>query len=261
MTGGQIDGKVAVVTGGSSGLGACISRALAGHGAHVVVVARDPQRIEPTVYALRTVNPHRSALGVRADVRREQDVERMVVNVLEQFKRIDVLIACAGIGRGSTQQVRLVPAPVARLGVDEWQAIIDTNLTGVFLTNRSVLRHMLPRHEGEIVNVVSARAGVVGQPYAAAYSASKFAVRALSSALADQVAPYGVRVQSLFPDAVETPLIAGQPLARLALPGARVAELICHMLSLPRDASLTSPVVARFGTPPTTSPLAACATP
>ncbi len=171
----------------------------------------------------------------------------MVASVVEQCGGIDVLVTAAGVGpmgaRGSK-----VPCGVGRLGLDTWEEVIGTNLTGTFLTNRAVIASMRRRGGGDIVNVASARGSTSGRPYASAYCASKFGVMGLSEALAEEVRPYGIRVQVLLPDAVDTPLVRGSTLVRGgALSPDAVGEFLVHMLCQPLDGLLLAPILAPFG--------------
>jgi 3-oxoacyl-[acyl-carrier protein] reductase len=139
-----------------------------------------------------------------------------------------------------------VPYPVAQMPTGEWEAVIDTNLKGTFLSNRAVLRPMIRQRSGTIVNISSSPGGYQGQAFASAYCASKFGVAALSAALAEEVTGFGVRIQVLFPDAIDTPLLEKTTLsARLGtpLPPARVADLIVYMIALPEDTALLDPVI------------------
>src|SRR5262249_45956761 len=127
--------------------------------------------------------------------------------------------------------------------------VIETNLKGVFLSNRAVLRTMIEQRQGQIVNV-SSTAGRQGKAFDSAYCASKFGVIGLSESLAEEVSRYGIRVHVVLPDAVDTPLWRqNEPLpnpeAKLA--PARVANLIMFLLTLPPDTILREPVIASFG--------------
>jgi NAD(P)-dependent dehydrogenase (short-subunit alcohol dehydrogenase family) len=185
-------------------------------------------------------------LGLTLDTRCEWDMSEMVRGTLARFGRIDVLVCCAGIGKGPGSN-RLVPLPVAQLPIEEWDAILDTNLKGTFLSNRAVLPTMIRRGRGDIINVSSAQGGRRGQPFAAAYSASKFGVVGLSEALAREVEPLGVRVQVVLPDLTDTPMLHDTRLPhRLGptIPAERVAAWIAHLVALPDDGLLIGPVIA-----------------
>ena len=243
-TRGRLADKVVLVTGGSSGIGRAACHAAAREGAAVVVVGRDAARVAETVAeaaALADGGPD-AVLGVPADVRAEADVERMVRRAEERFGRVDALVASAGIGRGS--QAGLGARPVASLDAETWDEIIRTNLTGLFLSARAVLPAMLARQSGDIVAVGSSIAGTAGQPYAAAYCASKFGVRGLAASLREEVEPFGVRVHVVAPGVVDTPMTRGTTLLRGgALAPIAVAGLIVEMLALPEDVVLVEPAI------------------
>jgi NAD(P)-dependent dehydrogenase (short-subunit alcohol dehydrogenase family) len=129
--------------------------------------------------------------------------------------------------------------------------VLETNLTGTFLSNRAVLPAMISQREGDIVNV-SSTSGKQGRPFDGPYSASKFGIVGLSESLAEEVAAHGVRVQTILPDAVETPLWDQNGPAALkpvnVLPAERVAEFILYLIQLPRDTYLPNPVIAPMKT-------------
>jgi NAD(P)-dependent dehydrogenase (short-subunit alcohol dehydrogenase family) len=224
----KLFGTVAVVTGGSSGLGRACALALATAGAHVVVVGRDQQRV---AQASREVG----GLGLVLDVTSETEMAELAARTLDAFGRIDILLAAAGIGAAPGAGL---PRPVAATPLRDWQAVLRTNLGGVFLSNRAVLPAMLAAGSGHIVNVASFPAGVGGTPLAAAYCASKHGVAGLSEALAAEVAPAGVRVDVLFPGLLATPMAAGPLLARrfgVPLPTSLVADFVVFLATQPAD--------------------------
>jgi NAD(P)-dependent dehydrogenase (short-subunit alcohol dehydrogenase family) len=238
--------RVAIVTGGSSGIGRATCRALAADGFRVVVVGRDADRVAGTLGEITPRGGPAIHLGLTLDTRSEHDMSEMARGTLARFGQIDVLVCCAGIGK-SPGSSRLVPFPVAGTPIEEWDAILDTNLKGTFLSNRAVLPTMIRRGTGEIINVSSSPGGRRGQPFAAAYCASKFGVVGLSEALAREVAPHGVRVQVVLPDATDTPLLHNTLLPeRLGppIPADRVAAFIAYLVALPGDGLLVGPVIA-----------------
>jgi NAD(P)-dependent dehydrogenase (short-subunit alcohol dehydrogenase family) len=242
----RFEGQVTIVTGGSSGIGRAACLALAAEGGSVVVVGRTARHVEETLEELERQGGAPAALGLTLDVSREQDMDEMVGRTLTRFGRVDNLVAGAGVGR-SPNSTRLMPYPVAQLPTEEWDAVLDTNLKGTFLANRAVLPAMLKQRSGHIINISSARAGLHGYPFASAYSASKFGIIGLTEALAEEVRPYGLRVQALLPDITDTPLLHNTTLASRAdalIPPSHVADLIVYMLALPRDAVLGNPIVA-----------------
>jgi 3-oxoacyl-[acyl-carrier protein] reductase len=241
---GRLKGQTAIVTGGSGGIGRATCIALAKEGAHIVVVDVDQGRVEEVVAATYGQGSGAESFGLILDVRREHDMEEMARQTLARFGSIDVLVTCAGKlrARGSTLK------PLAQLRTEEWDEVIDTNLNGVFLSNRAVLPTMIEQRRGDIVNISSV-SGRQGRAHDSAYCASKFGVIGLSESLAEEVRKFGVRVQVVLPDAVDTPMWdQNGPIPRPgnALPPTRVADLIIYLLSLPQDAVLLSPVIASF---------------
>jgi 3-oxoacyl-[acyl-carrier protein] reductase len=240
-------GRVCVVTGASGGIGRGACLALARAGGQVVAVGRDPARVADTAGALRDVAAAPPAVVVAGvDVRDAAAVDRMVATALDRCGRIDVLVTAAGVGPMGAGGAK-VPCGVARLGLETWEEVIGTNLTGTFLANRAVIAPMRRSGAGDIVNVASARGSTAGRAYASAYCASKFGVMGLSESLAEEVRPYGIRVQVLLPDAVDTPLVRGSTLVRGgALSPDVVGDFLVHLVSQPRDGMLVAPILAPF---------------
>jgi NADP-dependent 3-hydroxy acid dehydrogenase YdfG len=193
MTGG-IENKVVVITGASSGLGEATARHLAARGAHVVLGARRTERIDALANEL-TAAGHK-AKSVSTDVTDRDQVKNLVDLAVKEFGRIDVMLNNAG----------LMPlAPLERLKLDEWDRMIDVNIKGVLYGVAAALPHMKEQKSGHIINVSSVLGHVVN-PGAAVYSATKFAVRALSEGLRQEVKPYNIRTTVISPGAVDTEL-------------------------------------------------------
>lgn len=236
--------QVAVVTGGSSGLGRATCRALAREGAHVAAVGRNAERLAQTLHALRTDNERwgTRALALALDVTSEADTRQMAERTLQAFGRIDILVCSAGIVRPPESRLQTV----AQTPPADFQAVLDTNLKGMFLSCRAVLPAMVAQGGGDIVNVGST-SGLSGIAFDGAYCASKFAVIGLSEALAEEVAQDGVRVQVLLAGPFETEMWHRTPSGlrpgNALPPGDRVADTILYLLKLPPDARLIAPVV------------------
>lgn len=233
----RLTGRVAIVTGGSSGIGKAVCHALAERGATVVVVGRNRERLTEAVTAIRDSGAlHRGqaeVMGMALDVSREDDMNAMAEQTVNRFGRIDILVASAGILRPLHSR----PDTVANIPVSDWQTVMDTNLKGIFLSNRAVLKAMISRRYGQIINVGSL-SGRKALPLDAPYCASKFAVIGLTESLAEEVRPHGIRVHSLLPGNTDTP-IWGQnrllPKAAKVIPVDRVAELIVFLLQSHED--------------------------
>jgi 3-oxoacyl-[acyl-carrier protein] reductase len=234
-----LDGRVAVVTGGSSGIGRASAAALADAGAEVAIVGRDPARVRDAVREMRG-NGSQPRLGMALDVRSEADMDELASTVLDRLGRIDILVCCAGIdARPDTASA--IPYPVAAMSEAAWRDVIDTNVRGVFLALRAALPVMIAQRRGDVVIVGSAHAGLQGQPLAAAYSASKFAVGAIAESVAEEARRQGIRVQVVAPGLVDTPLAAAPALhAEFGPPLApeRVGGLIAHLVALPDDVTV-----------------------
>jgi 3-oxoacyl-[acyl-carrier protein] reductase len=181
-------GKIALVTGGSRGIGLATARALIARSASVAIIGTDQATLDSAANELGA-----SAVAIRADVRRYDDVERAVTSAVSRFGRLDVLVNNAGIG---------VYRPVAEMTVDEWTRTIETNVSGVFYCCHAALPH-LKQSGGWIINISSLSST---GPFAngAAYCASKSAVNTFSDALMQEVRYDGVRVATVLPGSVNT---------------------------------------------------------
>ena len=188
----DLAGKVAVVTGGSRGLGAATARALADNGAPVAVVGRDEAALGSVVDRVRAAGG--SAIAVRADCTREDEVRRLAETVGDEFGQADILVAFAG-GNG-------MPVPTVQETPDHWRAVIETNLTSTFLTVDAFLPSMVGRQTGAIITMSSA-AGRQAAHSSAAYASAKAGVVAFTRHLANEVAPSAVRVNCIAPSAIE----------------------------------------------------------
>jgi len=234
-------GRTVIVTGGSGGIGLGISKALAERGSQVVMTGRDQKRL-----ADATALVERAAGFPACDIRDAGAVASLFAFTLEQFGRVDIVVHCAGIGRGESGQAA-IPPPVAQLDETEWKDVIDTNLRGAFLVFRSAARAMVRQGEGQILNISSSRGSTRGRAFGAPYCASKMAVRVMLHSMAGELADHGVRVMSLLPDAVDTDLIAGTQLGQHgSMSPAAVGETVCRLLELPMDCVIEDPVLMPF---------------
>jgi NAD(P)-dependent dehydrogenase (short-subunit alcohol dehydrogenase family) len=190
----DLSGKVAVVTGGSLGIGRAAAIRLASDGAHVVVFGHQADDVERV--ATEVLDNGGSATGVVGDIAIERDVERLVDSAKQTTGRVDVLVSSAGIQHYGT---------VEHTGVDDWDRVLAVNLKGVYLAARHVIPVMRGRG-GAIVNVSSVQA-ISAQPGVAAYAASKGGVISLTTAMAVDHAPDGIRVNAVLPGSVDTPML------------------------------------------------------
>ncbi len=191
----MLEGKVALITGASQGLGRALALAFAREGARVVVNARSEESVRPIAGEVEEAGGE--GLAVAADVSKDSDVKRLVDETVERFGRIDVLVNNAGL---------LGPrVAIADYPEDEWRRVIDANLTGPFLVSRAAIPHL---SEGaSIINLVSG-VSVEGRAEWGAYSVSKFGLEGLNQILAAELAERGVRVNAVDPGGMRTDMRA-----------------------------------------------------
>jgi NAD(P)-dependent dehydrogenase (short-subunit alcohol dehydrogenase family) len=220
--------KVAVITGGGSGIGLAMARIFAASGYAVVITGREAKRLEK---AAKTISGDKKQVtGISCDVRDPASVEKFFREVGKQHSRIDVLINNAGVAHAL--------APVDQLPIETWNEVIDTNLTGTFLVTRAALSLM--RTGGTIVNNLSVAAL---QPFAgmSAYNASKFGALGFTRALREDLRKRGIRVLALLPGATDTE-IWGQfwkdaPKEKM-ISAETVAQAVLHAVSAPANTAI-----------------------
>ncbi|MGV1792300.1 MULTISPECIES: SDR family oxidoreductase [Rhizobium] len=228
----NIAGKVVVITGASSGLGAETARYLTNEGAKVVLGARRLDRLEALVDALKL--PEGAA--VRTDVTDRNQVKRLVDRAVELHGRIDVVLNNAGL---------MPHSPLERGKVEDWDRMIDVNLKGVLYGIAAALPHMKAQKSGHIINVSSV-AGHKVRPGSAVYAATKAAVRMLSEGLRQEVTPYNIRTTIISPGAVQSELpgsITEADVAKgiqdfyeaVAIPADNFARIVAFAISQPEE--------------------------
>ena len=218
--------KVALITGGNTGIGRAVALAYAHEGADVGVayIAREP---EARSLVAEVEKLGRRALALRADVTVETDVRAMVRGVVEGLGRVDILVNNAGIQR---------PQAITEMTVDDWDRMIDVHMRGAFLCCREIAGHMISRKTGRII-VLTSQLAYIGRPRYTAYSAAKGGLLAFTRALAQELAPHGILVNSVSPGLIDTgfdPLsdevkrahAASLPLKRLGTPDDLVGAFI-----------------------------------
>jgi 3-oxoacyl-[acyl-carrier protein] reductase len=207
--GGLLAGKVTVVTGASRGIGRAVARAVAGEGATVVLGARDEARLAEAVREIAAAGGKAAALAL--NVAERASVEAGFDRVLSEHGRIDHLVNNAGIARDNL---------LIRMKDHEWQDVLATNLTGVFLCTQAVLKPMLKQRGGRIVNVTSV-VGLAGNAGQANYAASKAGIVGFTKSVAREVASRGITVNAVAPGFIETDMTAAMTdKAREAIAGA-----------------------------------------
>jgi 3-oxoacyl-[acyl-carrier protein] reductase len=196
----QLEGQVAIVTGASRGIGRAIALALATEGAKVVVNYARSSTAAEEIVATITANGGQ-ALALQADVSQADQVEKLISGTLEAFGRIDILVNNAGITRDTL---------LLRMKLEDWQAVIDLNLTGVFLCTKAVAKGMLKQRSGRIINIASV-AGQMGNPGQANYSAAKAGVIGFTKTVAKELASRGVTVNAVAPGFIATDMTGDLP--------------------------------------------------
>lgn len=233
----NIAGKVAVITGASSGLGEATARLLSARGASVVLGARRVERLRSLADEL--TGRGGKALAVATDVADRDQVKELVDAAVRAYGRIDVMINNAGL---------MPQAPLERLKVDEWDRMIDVNIKGVLYGIAAALPHMRRQKSGHIINVSSVAGHKVG-PGFAVYAATKHAVRALSEGLRQEVKPYNIRTTVISPGAVATELPDGvnepdvaEGIRKFyeanAIPADSFARVVAFAMSQPEDVDI-----------------------
>ncbi|MBM3215233.1 SDR family oxidoreductase [Candidatus Poribacteria bacterium] len=228
------DGRTAVITGGSSGIGKAFAEFLADEGAHVALVARNAERLAVVADALR--KRHGGAwrvVAISADVRDPGSVERMARQVRETLGSVDIVINSAGLGIWKT---------VADMTPDEWGEVLDTSLTGTFLVTRAFIGEMVERGSGHVINLSSV-AGKLGFATGSAYCAAKWGVLGFTRALAAEVRPHGVRVDALCPGTTDTPFKNSPAASAVRLDVADVIAAARYVMTLPRQVRVDDVVI------------------
>ena len=218
--------KVAVVTGGASGIGLATTKKLLSEGANVVIL--DLKMDEEIINRLGG-----NAIYLKCDVSNEENVKNCIEEIIKKFNHIDYLVANAGIGGSASK-----PHEVS---MDEWNKVISVNQTGIFLLNKYVINEMLKSGKGAVVNT-SSMYGLVGSTTSFAYSASKGAINQMTRSLALTYARDNIRVNAIAPGYVDTPILSmvpdnvkkamgnELPIGRLGK-DTEIANLICYLLS------------------------------
>lgn len=230
----NIEGKVIVITGASSGFGKITAEYLSQRGASVVLGARSADKIEAIAKAITEKGG--KAIAVTTDVTQKEQVKNLVDTAVKEFGKIDVLLNNAGI---------MPLSPLEMLRVEDWDQCIDVNIKGVLYGIAAALPHMKKQKSGQIISVSSV-AGHTISPGGAVYSASKYSVRVISEALRQEVKPYNIRTSVISPGAVDTDLpgsVKAEGVAENikkyykenAIPAESFARAVAFVMSQPED--------------------------
>jgi len=229
----SLQDKVAIITGGGSGIGRGVALALASEGAKVVVCGRRKHRLDETVEAIWQAGG--GAMAVQADVSLEEDVQRVVRETLEAYGRVDILINNAGVSVGGAAH-ETEPAT--------WDRVMDTNLRGVFLCTRGVLPHLRTQRGGHIINI-SSESGLEYYSGDAAYGTSKHALNAFGEYLQRENQELNIRVNTICPGMVVTEMSENEPgmdQAKCLYPE-DIAELVIWLLTRRQNIKIGTPIL------------------
>ena len=241
----EMNGKIAVVTGGNSGIGKAIAAQLARRGAKTVLAARNEEKLESAAQEIQKLGGE--ALTVRTDVTNIDDVQRLIQAALERYERIDILVNNAGGSFGGGAVVDSDP--------DKWWETVRVNLQGPYLCSRAALPSMIQNRSGHIVNILSILSRITTAG-GSAYCAAKAGALALTQILTAETKPHGIRVTGILPGAVDTPLWDMQgwsPERKDMLTADETAEAALFALTRPQGTAIEeltlNPIPNRAGPP------------
>ena len=238
----NIEGKVVVITGASSGLGESAARLLAARGAKVVLGARRKERIDALVKEITSKGG--DAVGFATDVTKRGDVESLIKGALDKYGKIDVVVNNAGLAS---------IAPMSALKVEEWDRMIDVNIKGLLYSVAAALPIMQKQKQGHIINIASVVGFKVFAPGGVVYSATKFAVRAVTEGLRLELKADNIRATMISPGAVATELgesgsdeVAKENLRefyKIAIPADSIARAIAYTIEQPVEVEIDEIVI------------------
>ncbi len=237
----RLDDRVAVVTGATRGIGRAIAEAIVDAGGRVAVAARNADDVSRAAATLNQRAGRDAAAGIVCDVRRYDDCRRLIAGAADAFGRLDILVNNAGIG---------VFGPVETFDPGAWDALLATNLSGMFYCTREAIPHLRRADDAWILNIGSL-AGKNAFPNGAAYNASKFGLIGFSEALMQEVRHDGIRVSYIMPGSVATEFVSGDPAAGAdwKIAPEDVARVVTDLLAFP-SRSLPSRIEIRPSRPP-----------
>lgn len=195
----MLTGKTAIVTGASRGIGAAIARKLCEAGANVALCSRSAEAVAAIADTLNSEGY--TAISTAADISKKVDVEALIKTVLDRFSQIDILVNNAGITRDTL---------LMRMQDEDWDAVLQTNLTGTMYCTRAVMRPMLRQRSGRIINISSV-IGIMGNPGQASYAAAKAGIIGFTKTIAREVGVRGITVNAIAPGFITTDMTAQMP--------------------------------------------------
>ena len=215
----RLKDKVAVITGGASGIGLAITQAFSAEGAIVVIAARTASRLNEVADAINAGGGR--AMAIPTDISNEDQVKQMVARALAEYGRIDILVNNGGIP-GAT-------ANIVDMDLDKWNEALAVNLTGTMLCSREVLKDMIPRKSGNIINISSV-GGMSGFPMRSPYCVSKMGVIAFTETLAIEAGEHNIRVNCISPAAVRGDRILNASKAKAEALGVAQEEILARLV-------------------------------
>lgn len=218
----QLTGKTAIITGASSGIGAAIARHLASEGANVVLAARRKEKLDAIAKEINS-NENGQALAIATNVATQSEVEAMVQQATETFGPIAIYVNNAGL---------MLDAKVRNGKVDAWDQMVDVNIKGALYGINAIIPSMVERAAGHIINISSVSGHEVTK-VSSVYSATKFAIRALSMGMEKELAHTGVRVTNISPGMVDTELASNHSGSRKPLDTNDIARAIVYAVTQP----------------------------
>ena len=190
----KLKNKVAIITGGGTGIGKAISLAFANEGAAVVVTARNLSRLEEVAKNIKSRGG--KAKAIQTDISDHEQVKRMVAQTLDEYGQIDILV-------NNAAAMAITNADVVDMNMDDWDNTLAVSLSGTMLCAREVLKYMIPRRSGNIINISSV-AGISGLPKESPYSVTKWGIIGFTETLAIEIGKIGIRVNCISPGATRT---------------------------------------------------------
>ena len=197
----KLKNKVAIITGGSRGIGLATAKAFLKEGATVVITASSPETAQKAVLRLREEFPNSQVAGISPNLASLEEVTQAFNDVVAKYGRLDILVNNAGVSEST---------PFESYTQEKFDKVMDLNVKGVFNATRAAVDHMIPQHSGVILST-SSMVSIYGQPSGMAYPTSKFAVNGLTLSLARELGPKGIRVNAVAPGITETDMMKAVP--------------------------------------------------